>query len=155
MAPEQAMKLAQKSDFLMGCQERTGIAFDKEKALKLYEFCVEEMERIEAEVEPQLPLKPMNKTELAKATPPKVQFKNSKKGLVPSAHCEKFFDEVMQASDGCWLGYVNDKSFLLPYNEPVETMTTMRLKNQADIKNWLMTVHGWRPTIVLCPNSRT
>jgi hypothetical protein len=26
-------------------------------------------------------------------------------------------------------------------------MTTMRLKNQADIKNWLINVHHWRPTI--------
>ena len=47
MTPEAAMKLAQKSDFLMGCQERTGIQFNQEKAMKLYEFCVEEMANIE------------------------------------------------------------------------------------------------------------
>ena len=94
MTPEAAMKLAQKSDFLMGCQERTGIAFDKDRAIKLYDFCVAEMIRIEEEVEPKLPLKPMNKAELAKVTPPKNQFKNSKTGLVPSALCLKFFDEV-------------------------------------------------------------
>ena len=70
------MKLAQKSDFLMSCQERTGIAFNQEKAKDLYKFCVEEMLRIEAEVEPKLPLKKLNKGELAKVTPPKIQFKN-------------------------------------------------------------------------------
>ena len=146
MTPDQAFKLAQKSDFLMGCQERTGIQFNQEKAMKLYEFCVAEMLRIEEEVEPKLPLKPMNKTELAKATPPKVQFKNSKTGLVPSAHCEKFFDSVrvmpksQSGLETIWLGKIGEEEFKLPYNKPVETMTTMRLKNQADIKNWLMVI---------------
>jgi len=153
MTPEQAMSLAQKSDFLMGCQERTGICFDKAKALCLYEFCVEEMLNIEHEVEPKLPLKPMNKTELAKATPPKVQFKNSKEGLVPSANCLKFFDEVkldmnpIVGTERDWFGKIGDKVFRLPYNKPVTTETTMRLKNQADIKNWLINTHNWRPQL--------
>ena len=146
MNHEAAMKLAQKSDWLMGLQERTGICFNKDKALCLYEHCVEEMLRIEHEIEPCLPLKPMNKSELTKATPPKNQFKNSKTGLIPSALCEKFFDRVEKSSDG-YYGWVDGASFALPHHEPVTTMTTMKLKNQADIKNWLMTTHKWRPTI--------
>lgn len=147
MSPEQAMSLAQKSDFLMGCQERTGICFDKDEALCLYNYCVEEMLNIEHEVEPKLPLKPCNKSELKKMTPPKVQFKNSKEGLVPSAHCINFFDEVKGYAEGKWLGSSHGIWFELPHHEPVTTKTVMRLKNQADIKNWLINTHNWRPTI--------
>ena len=148
MTPEDAMKLAQKSDFLMTCQERTGIAFDSDKAMKLYEFCVQEMLDIEAEVEPKLPLKPCNKSELAKLTPPKNQFKNSKEGLIPSAHCLKFFDDVYKCPvTDDWVGVMNDKPYKLPYHEPVATMTTMHLKNQQDIKNWLINTHNWRPSL--------
>jgi len=94
----------------------------------------------------------MNKTELKKVTPPKIQFKNSKTGLVPSAAAEKFFDKVTcrtEESTGQreWTGVINGKSFILPYHEATSRRTTMRLKNQADIKNWLINSHNWRPTI--------
>ena len=146
MTQDQAYRLAQKSDFLMGCQERTGIAFDHKKANVLYVHCVEEMTLIETNVEPKLPLKPMNKSELKKVTPPKIQFKNSKEGLVPSAAAEKFFDSLHNEPDG-YYGCTNGKKYKLPHHEPVETMTTMRLGNQKDIKNWLMVDHKWRPQL--------
>ncbi len=150
-----ALKLAQKSDFLIGCQERTGIAFDKAKAEDLYKFCCEEMGRIEQEVEPQLPLRKLNKAELKKVTPPKVQFKNSKQGLIPSANAEKFFDVIVKGEDNhegihtvavVWVGYIKDVAYVLPYHEPVTTSGVMRLKHQANLKNWLL-AKGWRPTL--------
>ena len=139
MTFEQAMKLAQKTDFLMGCQERTGVCFDVEKAKKLYEFCCDEMLRIEGEVEPHLPKKQLNKGELAKVTPPKIQFKNSKEGLVPSKHCENFFDVVIKKKDE-WYGVFHNQltTFKLPYHEPVVTEGNMLLKHQKDMKEWLM-----------------
>jgi len=146
MTPDEALDLAQKTDFLMSCQERTGVEFDFEKAIDLYDFCVKEMLDIEKEVEPKLPLKPMNKSELKKVTPPKVQFKNNKGGSVPSARCLSFFDCVTQKGDE-WYGEIFGSTFLLPYHKPVVNMTTMRLKNQSDIKNWLMVTHKWRPTL--------
>jgi len=155
----EAMKLAQKSDYLMGCQERTGIMFNKEKALDLYNFCVEEMLNIEHEVEPKLPLKKLNKGELLKVTPPKIQFKNSKEGLVPSAHCEKFFDKVEHLADeddGYWMGWFGDGAFVLPYNFPCTTKGNMLLKNQKDMKEWFMSL-GWKPTLwnfKKCPKTK-
>ena len=148
MTFEEAMKLAQKSDFLMSCQERTGVAFNITKAKTLYEFCCSEMERIEKEVEPKLPTRPLGKAELAKVTPPKIQFKNSKKGLVPSKHCENFFDMIDKGSDGEWIGYseLGGKWYDLPFNEPVTTVGPMRLKNQKDMKDWFVSL-GWKPTL--------
>ena len=145
---DDAMKLAQKSDFLMSCQERTGVAFNIEKAKDLYKYCVEEMERIEKEVEPKLPTRPLGKAELAKVTPPKIQFKNSKEGLVPSKHCENFFDMIDKGSDGEWVGYseLGGKWYDLPFNEPVTTTGPMRLKNQKDMKDWFVSL-GWKPTL--------
>jgi len=147
MTFEDAIKLSQKSDFLMSCQERTGIAFNQEKAKDLYKFCVEEMLRIEAEVEPKLPLKKLNKGELAKVTPPKTQFKNSKEGLIPSKHCENFFDKVEQLPDESWMGWYGDAAFCLPYNFPCTTEGPMLLKNQKDMKDWLMKDYNWKPTL--------
>ena len=145
---DDAMKLAKKSDFLMSCQERTGVAFNIEKAKDLYKYCVEEMERIEKEVEPKLPTRPLGKAELAKVTPPKIQFKNSKEGLVPSKHCENFFDMIDKGSDGEWVGYseLGGKWYDLPFNEPVTTTGPMRLKNQKDMKDWFVSL-GWKPTL--------
>ena len=54
MDNEAAMKLSKKTDFLMSCQERTGVCFDADKAVQLHAYCVEEMLNIEHEVEPQL-----------------------------------------------------------------------------------------------------
>lgn len=151
----QAIKLAQKNDFLMGCQERTGIFFDQEKARKLYDYCIEEMERLEEEVEPKLPMRPLGKAELLKVTPPKIQFKNSKKGLVPSVHCENFFDRLEEKYTGTvtfgddgleWHGYIESKSFKLPHYEPITTTGPMRLKNQKDMKEWFTSL-GWKPTL--------
>lgn len=152
---KEALRLGQLTDHLMTMQSLTGVCFDKEKALRLYEFCCEEMERIEKEVEPKLPERPLNKTELAKVTPPKIQFKNSKAGLIPSAACEKFFDGVTSKHSGTvefgddgkeWFGWLGEKFYKLPYNKPVTTTGTMRLSNQKDIKEWLLS-KGWKPTI--------
>jgi len=111
------------------------------------------MLRIEEEVEPLLPTRPLNKGEIKAVTPPKIQFKNSKQGLVPSKAAEKFFDRVAQGyikpyndkiMTDTWYGYIGDKQFTLPHHEPVTTIGPMRVKNQADMKNWLTSL-GWKP----------
>ena len=147
MTFEEAMKLAQKSDFLMSCQERTGVAFNKTKALNLYEFCCSEMERIEKEVEPKLPTRPLGKAELAKVVPPKPAFKNSKQGLVPSKNSEKWFDRIRQTNTlNLWIGEKDGITIELGVHEPIRTTGPMRLKNQKDMKDWFVSL-GWKPTL--------
>ena len=48
---------------LMCKQEITGIYFDTDKARELVAYAQEEMEKIEQEIEPELPPRPLNKTE--------------------------------------------------------------------------------------------
>tara|TARA_R110002096_G_scaffold80980_1_gene189201 strand:+ start:283 stop:1797 length:1515 start_codon:yes stop_codon:yes gene_type:complete len=147
MTPEAAMNLAQKGDFLMSCQSRTGIYFDQEKAMELYEYCCDEMEAIKLDVEARLPLKARNKKELADVTPPKVQMKNSKQGLIPSANAHKWYDSIREEEKGIFIGTYEGNEFLLPYHKPVSSTIEMQLKHQLDIKNWLMKDKGWQPTM--------
>lgn len=155
-----ALRLAQKSDYLMACQERTGVQFDIEGAKKLWEYCNTEMQKIEEEVEPQLPEKDLNKGELAAWTPPKNQFKNATTkeekaqaddyGRIPSKVSVKWFDniETCPSNHGqfIWVGEKDGMKFQLPHYEPIKTKGPMRLGNQQQLKEWLQ-AEGWKPTI--------
>jgi len=147
MNTKESFRLGQLTDHLMAMQSLTGVCFDQEKALELYNYCIDRMTVIEETIEPQLPSRPLNKGELQKVTPPKIQFKNSKQGLIPSATCEKFFDKTScNESKEEWYGWLGDKFFKLPYNKPIVTEGAMKLANQKDLKDYLIG-EGWKPTI--------
>lgn len=150
-----ALRLAQKTDFLMSCQERTGVQFDMDGARKLWQYCNEEMGRIEQEVEPRLPDKPLTKKELEEVTPPKNQFRNAVTkadkanadayNRVPSSNAFKFFDNIKREGD-IWTGTKEGREFLLPHNAPIRDTGPMRLGNQQQLKDWLMR-ERWQPTL--------
>jgi len=147
MTPELAMQMGQKTDHLMSLQERTGVKFDIEAAKKLYEYCCEEMLRIENEVEPQLPECDLNKGDLKTVTPPARQMKAGKDGPIPSSYSEKFFDTIELNEQGEWIGTKDGVMVTLPCdNAPLYTQGPMKLKHQAQLKDWL-TSQGWRPTL--------
>jgi hypothetical protein len=135
------IKIALNTYYLMCKQERTGVCFDIELAKQTLEKIDKRMAEIEAEVEPQLPKKKLNKGEQKVWTPPKIQFK---KDGTPSANALKFFDKVEKV-DGKWVGTKDGVSVELPCHKPMVDELPMRIKDQEAMKNWLMSL-GWKPT---------
>lgn len=142
------LKLAHSNYHAMQEQERNGVYFDQEGAKKLYDQVNAMMAEIEAEVEPQLPSRKPNKTELAKMIPPKKQFK---KDGTPSAICERWFDKIAyfdecQGEEPQYIGYKGNKGYRLPHHEPIVHDIKMKLKHQQALKDWLLSL-GWSPTL--------
>lgn len=138
-----AEELAQKTFFLMGAQEETGVYFDVEKATKLFWQIDDEMKEIEGRVEPKLPKRALNKGETKAWTPPTVQFK---KDGTPSANCYKWFDIVDKDGEGKWYGKKEGMRVSLPHHEPLISEIQMRLSNQQQLKEWFVK-NGWKPTM--------
>ena len=136
------LKIANKTYYLMCQQERNGVYFDQQKARELVGYIDKRMAEIEAEVEPKLPPKKLNKGEENDYTPPKLQFK---KDGTPSANAMKWFDSVEQDDDGKWYGEKHGIRVPLPWHKPIAETIPMRLKDQAALKDWLLSL-GWRPT---------
>ena len=132
--------------YLVGVSEHYGYYFDKPLAEKALEDFNEEMARIESEVEPKLPLKKMGKTSQKAFIPPKNQIK---KNGEPSSHMVKFAEkhggEIIE--DGLEQVFIyKDKRWQLPMaQEPIEDKEPMKLANQQDMKEWLVS-EGWVPT---------
>ena len=125
-------------------QSHFGFRFDKDLAERNLEFLNKELERIELEVEPLLPKKPMSKTNAKYYIPPKIQFK--KNGDV-SANLVKFVEkhggEFLEERVVSLFG----KNYRLPLpTKPLVEEEPMLLSNQADIKEWLVSL-GWVPTV--------
>ena len=140
------LELANRTYFGMCKQERIGVAFNQPKAQALLERADAWMEQLEQEIEPLLPKKEPNIGEAKALTPPKLQFK---KDGSPSANAEKWFDSLSE-SEGIWYGVkkVGDSevSVTLPHHEPILDKIPMKMKDQQDIKDWLMSL-GWKPTL--------
>lgn len=136
--------LASKVTFhLMGQQAITGFGFDREKAESLVEHIKEEMRKIEEEIEPQLPPRPLKKGEEKGYTIPAKPFK--KDGTL-SAVMEKWLEkhglELIGVNHIQWEGELVkiEGGKLLP------ATAKMTLGNQEDLKNWLLE-EGWVPTL--------
>ena len=130
----------------MQAQERQGIMFDIETAIKLVTYIDSEMLKIKESVEPVLPKRPLNKTEEKAWTPPKKLFK--KDGSF-STLCEKWFDECVVYNDGgitLAQGIKNGIKVQLPCEKPIINELPMELKHQSDLKAWLVSI-GWEPTL--------
>lgn len=135
------LKLAHITYHGMQEQARTGICFDSPRAEELIVEISEKMERIEQEVEPQLPARKPLKGELKVMTPPKLQFR---KDGTPSANCEKWFDDVFEKDDGSWGAWKGEWLLTLPYHKPVIQDMPMTLGNGDALKDWLLSL-GWQP----------
>ena len=130
-------------------QEQYGVAFNITAATELVEWIDKRMQVIVNTVEPQLPKRPLNRTETKLWTPPKIQFK---KDGTPSAACLKWFDTVKPVvftpEEGTTYSGIKDSiRKQLPYHKPLIDSLPMQLKHQAHLKDWFMEEFHWKPTM--------
>jgi len=136
---------AKKSFHLMQEQAITGIGFNAQGARTLSERIRTEMAEIEAEVEPQLPPKPLNKGELKEWAFPAKPFK--KDGSV-AATLTKWASRVGATinEEEATATFPNGDAYKIAGGQNTITTGIMRLSNQEEIKDWLV-AQGWRPTL--------
>ena len=131
------------SSHLMSLQAITGIGFDKEAAVSLLAHINVEMDKIVAEVEPQLPPRPMNKGEVEWwLLPAKPWNKDGTHSALMHKWCETRGGTLVGDRDVLVEGVV----YPLSSKGQTKTHTTMHLANQKDLKEWLLE-SGWIPTL--------
>jgi len=121
--------------YLMAQQADSGINFDKPAAESLLVSINGMMEEIEQEVEPQLPLRPLNKGETKEWALPAKPFK--KDGTLASTMLKwmertgaTLVDETTIELEGI--------NYPIKGGEPTKTTGVMKLANQGDLKDWLV-----------------
>lgn len=124
-------------------QEEHGVLFNKALAEECLDDLTGKLIELEERIEPLLPQREIPKSQLK--TPPKNRFK---KDGSPSALAIKYFGEYLKQSGDEWIveypsGAITELSLA---TTPLQTREPMKLANQADIKEWLMSM-GWEPTI--------
>jgi len=131
------------SSHLMSLQAITGIGFDKEAAVALLAHINVEMDKIVAEVEPQLPPRPMNKGEIEWwLLPAKPWNKDGTHSALMHKWCETRGGTLVGDREVLVEGVV----YPLSSKGQTKTHTTMHLANQKDLKEWLLE-SGWIPTL--------
>lgn len=136
--------LASKINFdRMSQQAITGFSFNVEKARALAEHIKQEMQAIENEVEPQLPPRPLKKSEEREYTLPAKPFK--KDGTL-SATMGKFLEKHNLTLIG--VDHIQWEGELVKIcgGRQLPATAKMTLGNQDDLKNWLLE-EGWAPTL--------
>lgn len=138
------LRLAQKATYLQAVQEQCGFSFDIEKGKALTERIRKEMQEIENGVLPQLPPRPLKKSEQNEYTLPAKPFKQD--GTF-SSHMLRFMERHRCSGNASlrtiqWNGetWSVEGGKLLPATKPME------LGNQEDIKEWLIS-EGWEPEL--------
>lgn len=139
----QHYRAGQKAFYLMSCQELTGWKFDTVAAEKLKIRIEGMMEELRADVEPQLPPRPLKKTEEAFYKMPAKPFK--KDGSY-SSHWEKFVEKHngKLLDEGVWEFY--GKSYLVEGGKVLDVTLPMEMANQDQMKDWFLSM-GWKPTL--------
>lgn len=126
-------------------RETLGFGFNKEMAVSLVRDLEEKMEVLRNSVEPKLPLKKMNKTEIKEYNPPAKPFK---KDGSPAATLIKFAEKhggTLDLDENGWhFEYLGEKMYF-PRTEPIQTHTKATIKDLDHIKMYLIYL-GWVPT---------
>ena len=136
-----AEKLENKLADLAVKRETYGFWFNKDLAIQCLEDLTEKMTTLENKVNPILPPKLMNKTNLKKFTPPAIQFKKDRSF---SANFLKFVGKhegILGEDSVEFYG----KSFSLPVEEPIKLYETANISDLDHVKMHLISL-GWRPT---------
>lgn len=123
------------------CRETFGFDFDKDLAIECLKDLEEKMNQIQAEVDPILPLKPMNIGELKMYTPPKIQIK--KDGSLANSiykFAEKIGAEIVDKQL-----IFEDVAYDLPHHEPLKEFTEATIADLDHVKQYLISL-GWIPT---------
>jgi len=125
-------------------RESLGFWFDKNLAIQNLEELTAKMKEIQEKVNPLLPAKPFNKTELNNFTPPKTQFKKDGSW---SSHMIRFFERhgiTRHSSEDKWFEYQGNL-FECPTEMPIEESRPATVDDLDLVKEYLMTL-GWEPT---------
>ncbi len=143
---KRAIKVEHKLADLAIRRESLGFWFDKDLALKCLDDLTEKMDVLTKKVNPILPPKPMNKGEIKEYTPPKTQVK--KDGTL-SSYMEKFIErtngETTQVGEDWFVSY-GDKTFKIPFEEPVKTHSEGTIDDLDHVKQTLIDDYGWIPS---------
>lgn len=122
-------------------RQMLGFDFDKEFAEECLDVLNKKLEELADKVEPLIPPKPLNKTELNYWTPPKTQIK--KNGEL-AKYMSDFLSRIgAKMKDD---GFVFDgKFYQMPYNEALRTHVPAQMKDFDHIKMYLIDEFGWDP----------
>jgi hypothetical protein len=127
----------------MSEQAITGFQFDKETAATLSEHIALEMQKIADEVEPQLPPRPLKKSEQADYTMPAKPFKkDGTLSAVMLRWMEKHQLELIGVDHIQWQGEL----VKIVGGKELPATAKMTLANQDDLKDYLIQ-EGWAPTL--------
>lgn len=124
-------------------QEEHGVKFDTEMAKVYHEELDRRLKDIEDKVEPLLPVRKIPEGQVH--MPPK---RRAKKDGSPTEFAKRYYGDLLrETEDGWYVDYPDwDSVPLAEADVPLKTHEPMRLANQADIKEWLMS-EGWQPTL--------
>lgn len=143
---KQAFKMETKLADLAIRRECLGFWFDKDLAIKCVEDLTNKMEELRLKVNPFLPPKKLNKTDLGYWTPPKVQLK---KDGTPSSNMLKFTEKVggiLEKFDGSYVFGYEGSVFPVPFEGALKTTTEADISNLDHVKTTLILNYGWNPT---------
>ena len=136
-----AEKLENKLADLAVKRETYGFWFNKELAIQCLEDLTEKMTELENKVNPILPPKPMNKTNLKKFTPPAIQFKKDRSF---NANFLKFVEKHNGVLGEDYVEFYGEK-FSIPVDRPIKLYETANISDLDHVKMHLISL-GWRPT---------
>lgn len=134
---------AKRRMFLLGNQAEGGVCFDTDKATILLERINIMTSGIENEVEPQLPLRPLNKGETDSWRLPARPFLKS--GEWSSAMLKWMERTGAERIDNSTIR-LQENEYAVVGSQPTITTGPMRLANQSDLKDYLLR-EGWEPTL--------
>ena len=137
------LRLAHKTTYLQQAQEINGIAFDIEKAKKLLVHINEEMTKIEEEVLPQLPPRPLKKSEMPQFTMPKKPFRLD--GSYSELMC-RFAAKHGGTLDPDNTMTLSGETVRVAGGAMLDVKLPMSLSNQDDLKDWFLE-SGWVPSL--------
>ena len=136
-----AEKLENKLADLAVKRETYGFWFNKDLAIQCLEDLTEKLTELENRVNPILPPKPMNKTNLKKFTPPPVQFKKDRSF---SANFLKFVEKHNGVLGEDSVEFYGEK-FSIPVDRPIKLYETANISDLDHVKMYLISL-GWIPT---------
>lgn len=139
-----AFRCGQKSFFLMSCQEITGWKFDLNLACEVREKIEDMMEEIRAEVEPQLPPRPLKKGEMKEYTMPAKPFKKNGDYSTSWENFVKKHNGAFNEKTGKWVFY--GKEYDIEAGKLLDIELPMEMANQDQMKDWFLSI-GWKPTL--------
>jgi hypothetical protein len=142
----QAIRIETKLADIAIRRESLGFKFDKELALECLADLTQKMAEITAEINPILPMKKLNTTQLKFFTPPANQM--TKKGEL-TKHMENFVTrigaEAVRDEDNNWLVNYKESQFKLPITSPVEIYGIATIDDLDHVKMYLIHL-GWEPS---------